>query len=190
MTDMSLRPSATNPGRTYKWYNSAVQEFGFGSHYTNFTIRFGPPYDSHNVNTNPPVFRSDVLLANCKEAHKDLCPFPSVPIIVSNHGTTTSDFVALAFIRKNAGPAPHPIKELASYKRLRDIKPGEERGVELDFTVGTFARANGRGDTVLYEGRYCLVLDAPEKERMCFGILGEVVLDIWPQPRSGDEEGV
>jgi beta-D-xylosidase 4 len=40
MTEMSLRPNETsgNPGRTYKWFDGAVQEFGFGLHYTSFSL--------------------------------------------------------------------------------------------------------------------------------------------------------
>ncbi|KAH7110551.1 glycoside hydrolase superfamily, partial [Dendryphion nanum] len=185
MTDMALRPSATNPGRTYKWYDSAVQEFGFGLHYTNFTIRFGAPYNTQISEIDPLVFNSTTLLADCKEPHKDLCSFPSFPITVKNNGNLTSDFVALSFVSTKVGPAPHPIKELASYKRLRNIKPGEERGVDLEFTFGAFARIDERGDMVLYSGTYCLILDVPEQRRTCFELLGEeVVFDRWPQPRG------
>lgn len=206
MTDMSLRPSATSPGRTYKWYDKAVQEFGFGLHYTNFTITFGPPYSnrttSARVKRNPPVFQGNLILAGCKEQHKELCAFPSFPIVVTNHGNITSDYIALAFVSTKQGPAPHPIKELASYKRLRDIKAGESRMASLDFTIGSFARVNERGDTVLYDGAYCLELDVKgvlkyegddwweanrPLEKLCFEILGgEQVLDTWPQPKAGN----
>lgn len=46
MTDMGLRPSSKSPGRTYKWYGTPVQEFGFGLHYTNFSVKFGAPYSN------------------------------------------------------------------------------------------------------------------------------------------------
>ena len=43
MTDMSSRPNQTlrNPVRTYKWFNGAVQEFGHGLHYTEFSLGVG-----------------------------------------------------------------------------------------------------------------------------------------------------
>ncbi|KAF2266121.1 beta-xylosidase [Lojkania enalia] len=187
MTDMSLRPNPKNPGRTYKWFDKPVQEFGFGLHYTNFTIEFGAPYSGNTVKRNPPVFQSNLILKDCKLPHKDLCSFPSFPIIVTNNGNVTSDFVALVFVTTKQGPAPHPIKELASYKRLRDIKPGEMRSEDLEFTLGSFARVNERGDTVLYDGAYCLVLDVPEQKRLCFEILGgDAVFDVWPQPVVGN----
>ncbi|KAF2878576.1 glycosyl hydrolase family 3 N terminal domain-containing protein [Massariosphaeria phaeospora] len=194
MTDMALRPSAQNPGRTYKWYNKAVQEFGFGLHYTNFTIRFGAPYDvrsSANRNANATTFHATSLLAECTEVHADLCPFPRIPIVVTNTGSTTSDFVALAFLTSTVGPAPHPIKELASYKRVRGIKPGEQREVELQMKWGDLARVNERGDTVLYGGRYCLGVDVPERVRLCFEVVGgeETVLDRWPQPQPKGGNG-
>jgi beta-D-xylosidase 4 len=185
MTDMSLRPSASNPGRTYKWYDNAVQEFGFGLHYTEFTIKFGAPYTNQTTKLGLPVFNSSSMLQNCTASHKDLCAFPTVPIIVTNTGTRTSDFVALAFITTAQGPAPQPIKELGSYKRVRDVRPGEERQVELEFSLDSFARVDESGNTVLYAGTYCLLLDVPEQARTCFEISGgDQVLDAWPQPKT------
>ncbi|KAF2105591.1 glycoside hydrolase superfamily [Lophiotrema nucula] len=186
MTDMSLRPSGTNPGRTYKWYNNAVQEFGFGLHYTKFKIEFGAPY-GNRTKRNPPVFQSNLLLEDCEETHRDLCHLLSMPIVITNKGNVTSDFVALAFTSTQQGPAPQPIKELASYKRVRNIRPGEARKETLDFTFGSFSRVNERGDTVLYDGAYCLGLDVPEQATLCFEILGgNQVLDVWPQPKPGN----
>jgi beta-D-xylosidase 4 len=189
MTDMGLRPSARNPGRTYKWYGSAVQEFGYGLHYTNFSIKFGAPYDavSQKMKRNPPVFQSNEILDACTEPHKENCAFPSLPIVVTNKGNVTSDFIALAFVSTKQGPAPQPIKELASYRRLRDIKPGEQRDADLEFTFKSFARVDEIGNTVLYDGAYCLSLDVPEQERLCFEILGGTrVLDVWPQPKGAN----
>lgn len=195
MTDMSLRSGSKNPGRTYKWFNGAVQEFGFGLHYTNFSVEFGAPSGSEQgqdgkMKRNPPVFQIDEILQDCKEPHLDLCPFPGLSITVSNTGTTTSDFIALVFITTKQGPAPHPRKELAAYKRLRDIKPGEQREVELELKVGDFARVDDRGNTVLYDGAYCLGVDVPERTRACFEVLGgDRVLDVWPQPGGGNGTG-
>ena len=182
MTDMSLRPSDKNPGRTYKWYSQAVQEFGFGLHYTNFTLRFDPRYANH-------TYPSTEFLASCVaySTRKDRCPFPYHVVQVKNNGNVTSDFVAQIFVTTTAGPRPYPIKELASYKRFANVQPGEERSVPMPFTVGNFARVNERGDTVLYEGKYCLVVDVPEQDKACFELTGgDVVLDLWPQPKTGN----
>ena len=181
MTDMSMRPNSKNPGRTYKWYSQAVQEFGFGLHYTNFTIRF----DSRYANVTYPS--TDVLASCSSTTRKDRCPFPSHVVQIKNNGNMTSDFVALAFMTTTAGPKPYPIKELVSYKRLSGIKPGEQRSVPLGFTVGNLARVNERGDTILYEGKYCLVLDVPEQNKVCFELTGgDAVLDVWPQPKASN----
>jgi len=186
MTDMSLRPSAKNPGRTYKWFSDAVQEFGFGLHYTNFSVKFGPPYGNiQDMKHNPPVFQIDEILKGCKETYLDLCPFPSFPVVVMNTGTVTSDFVLLGFLSTKQGPAPHPLKELAFYKRIRDIKGREMRNTELKLTLGDFSRVDESGNTVLFEGAYCLGLDVPEQARLCFEVLGgDRVLDVWPQPKG------
>jgi beta-D-xylosidase 4 len=181
LTNMNLRPSANSPGRTYKWYNNAVLPFGYGLHYANFTLSFAN--QQNTTRRNPPVYQSNLLLADCKLPYKDLCPFPSIPIRVKNTGNTTSDFVALAFMSTQQGPAPYPLKELVSYKRLRGVMPGEERVIELELTFGNFARVDDNGNTVLYSGAYCLGLDVPEQSKTCFEILGgDQVFDKWPQP--------
>jgi len=183
MTDMTLRPSSTNPGRTYKWYDQAVLPFGYGLHYSNFTVSFAGQQNATKQLRNPPVYQSNLLLADCKLPHKDLCPFPSIPITVKNTGKTTSDFVALAFVSTKQGPAPHPLKELVAYQRLRDLAPSETRKVDLELTFGNFARVDEQGNTALYSGAYCLSLDVPEQARFCFEILGgDEVFDKWPQP--------
>lgn len=187
MTDMSLRPSAKNPGRTYKWFKGAVQEFGFGLHYTNFTVKFAQDRNFARRAKRDTSFSQTIAtaLAECEATHKDLCPFPSVPVVVKNTGKTKSDFVAMAFVSTKAGPAPQPIKELASYKRLRDVGPGETREVDLEFKFGAFARVDESGNSVLYSGEYCLGLDVPEQARFCFDVPGEdVVFDKWPQPKA------
>jgi beta-D-xylosidase 4 len=188
MTDMSLRPSDDNPGRTYKWFQGAVQEFGFGLHYTNFTVRFGAPYGNSSITgagRKLHIFQADTLLGNCEQAHKDLCAFPPFPIVVKNTGTVKSDFVALGFLTTKEGPAPQPIKELAAYRRLRDIEPGETREVELEFTFGELARVDLSGNLVFHSGTYCLGLDVPQQASLCFEVLGEdTVFDKWPQPKS------
>lgn len=89
MTDISLRPSDKNPGRTYKWYNgSAIFKFGYGMHYTNFTANF-----TSGLQTSYSI--SD-LTYNCKSAWMDQFPFASVSVNVKNTGNTTSDYVTWA----------------------------------------------------------------------------------------------
>lgn len=186
MTDMTLRPSAKNPGRTYRWYDKAVQEFGFGLSYSKFSVKFG------NVER---AFEAD---AACDEEYKDLCAFAQkLPVMVTNTGNVTSDYVVLIFAKSDAGPAPRPDKSLVAYQRLRDVKPGEKREIKLEMSVGSFARVEDNGDTALYDGEYCLVWESrldgeAGEEKACVEIAegnteaGRKMVDKWPQPGGGN----
>lgn len=191
MTDMSLRPSATNPGRTYKFYNNSVLPFGYGLHYTNFTAKFSPSSLKPGGGNSSSARTMEIhnLVHGCSSAFPDLCPFPAdapISVEVTNAGPRTSDFVALVFASGEYGPSPYPIKELVGYKRMKGVKSKEVRSVEIDIKIGSLARVDEMGNTVLYPGRYSLLLDVPVKDRAEFVLTGEqVVLDRWPQPVNG-----
>ena len=174
MTDMNLRPAGSNPGRTYMWYPNAVQPFGYGLHYTTFS----PAVDS----SFPSTLSISDLIANCKETYIDKCALPSLPIFVKNTGNITSDYVALAFVStSNTGPTPRPIKQLATYGRLRDVAGGATAQAELKWTVANLARHDTKGNMVLYPGEYTLSLDQPALATFKLTLSGkEVVLDSWP----------
>lgn len=184
MTDMSLRPSETNPGRTYKWYDEAVLPFGFGLHYTTFKPSFGS--DAFAEKT----YDISELLSTCEERYLDLCPFKTVDISIKNTGNITSDFVALAFLSGEYGPAPHPIKELAAYTRVKEVKEGEEKKANLSLKLGDLARVDERGNTILYPGTYKFLLDVPTQDTVSFELTGEEkVLIEFPQPPEDLGEG-
>ena len=183
---MSLRPnpSANHPGRTYRWYPTPVLPFGYGLHYTRFTASLGTPVSTNNGS----------LLA-CNEPYPDLCPFADVPVTVTNTGNVTSDYVALLFVKGEYGPAPYPLKTLVGYTRLRGIRPGRTERAEIKLTVGSLARVDLSGNTVLYPGRYKLVLDvdgdhddgtgggSDGRREKSFDLAGEeTILDRFPQP--------
>ncbi|KAI1657718.1 glycoside hydrolase family 3 protein [Daldinia decipiens] len=184
MTDMSLRPSETNPGRTYKWYDEAVLPFGFGLHYTTFEPSFASDAfagKAYNINE---------LLAACSAKYLDLCPFETVGISVKNTGNVTSDFVALAFLSGEYGPAPYPIKELAAYTRVKGVEPGEAKEAKLGLTLGDLARVDERGNTILYPGTYNFLLDVPTQATTYFELTGDPkVLIEFPQPPADLGEG-
>jgi beta-D-xylosidase 4 len=174
MTDMNLRPSGSNPGRTYRWFPSAVQAFGTGLHYTTFKPAFG------SFNTTLSI---QDLLAGCSQKYPDTCPLPALPVQVQNTGNRTSDFVALAFVAAEVGPKPYPIKTLATYGRLRDIKAGATATAALSWTIGHLARHDTNGNTVIYPGTYTLLLDQPTQTTLKINLTGnETVLDNWPAP--------
>jgi beta-D-xylosidase 4 len=90
--------------------------------------------------------------------------------------------VVLAFLKGEYGPKPYPIKTLASYARVRGVKAGEEKGVELKWNLGDVARHDEKGNTVLYPGKYEVLVDEPTRRKVEFELVGEeVVLDVWPQ---------
>jgi len=173
MTDMNLRPSGSNPGRTYMWYPNAVQPFGYGLHYTTFEPSFG---------TFSETLAIADLTAGCKEQYLDKCPLPGLPIRVKNTGNATSDYVALAFVSTtDAGPTPRPIKQLATYGRLRDIALGATAETTLKWTLANLARHDAKGNMILYPGTYSLTLDQPTLATFKLTLTGTAVtLDNWP----------
>lgn len=182
MTDMNLRPSPgssngsiSNPGRTYRWYSTPVQPFGYGLHYTSFKASF---------NKYKPSLSIQDLVAKCSNEFPDTCALPPLSINVANTGNrTTSDFVALAFIKSTNGPKPYPLKTLTAYRRVRDVAPGKTAKAKLEWTLGNLARHDEEGNTVLYPGDYQILLDEPVQATLDFTLTGsEAVLDKWPTP--------
>jgi beta-D-xylosidase 4 len=180
MTDMALRPGPRNPGRTYKWYNgTAVFEFGSGLHYTNFSASVTSDLGTYDIS-------SLIKACNLNEAkYLDRCAFTSssVDVEVKNTGSLASDYVTLAYISGDFGPAPYPKKSLIAYQRLFDIAPGASSTAKLNTTLGSLARVDEMGNKVLYPGEYKLLIDNQPLAEVSFKLTGEKkVLDLWPQP--------
>jgi xylan 1,4-beta-xylosidase len=180
MTDMSLRPSPTNPGRTYKWYTGMpVFEFGYGLHYTNFSLSWTEP--------PPSTFAISDLLSQANSsgvAHTDLAPLFTFSVDVKNTGGVASDYVTLLFMNTTAGPAPAPLKQLVSYKRVKGVTPGQTHTADLPVTLGWVARVDENGDSALYPGNYTVWVDTTEEIIHMFELTGEKTqISSWPQPR-------
>jgi len=156
MTDMSLRPNAVNPGRTYKWYTGKpVVEFGHGLHFTTFQFSWG----------KRPVVQYDIqqlVHTARRENPLDVATFDTFYINIENTGKVISDYVALLFLSGDGGPIPRPIKSLISFARTHGIEPSSSSTVELKVTLGSVARADERGDLWLFSGSYRIVLDVGE----------------------------
>jgi beta-D-xylosidase 4 len=177
MLDMNLRPGGNSPGRTYRWYEKAVQAFGFGLHYTTFAANFS--------STQGLTYNVQDVLSNCTKEFTDLCDVPALQVAVTNKGNRTSDFVALTFVKGKAGPKPYPLKTLVSYARLRGIVGSQTKTAALPLTLGNLARVDESGNTVVYPGEYTLMLDEPVQAEIKLTITGnQTVLDKWPQPPS------
>jgi beta-D-xylosidase 4 len=180
MTDMNLRPNATsgNPGRTYKWYDDAVVPFGFGLHYTNFSVSAGAGSGngSYDIST---------LISSCDRsahAYVDLCPFDSFNVTVSNTGSVKSDFVTLGFISGHYGPQPYPLKQLVAYQRLFNVSAGASATATLNLTLASLARYDDDGNMILFPGDYGLLVDVPTQATVNFTLTGsQATLDQWPQ---------
>ncbi|KAL0059125.1 hypothetical protein AAF712_014144 [Marasmius tenuissimus] len=179
-TDMSLRPSSSSVGRTYKWYTGeAVYEYGFGLHYTTFDLAWaggrGSPGRSYNIQD---------LVAGAKSSvsHVDLGMLDTFEVEVKNTGKIQSDYVALLFSRTTAGPSPAPLKELVSYTRLKGLESGQSATAELRVTLGSIARTDKEGNRVLYPGRYELMLDMDGKVMKMITLIGsKEKLIAWPK---------
>jgi beta-D-xylosidase 4 len=174
MTDMALRPSETSPGRTYRWYPTAVAPYGFGLHYTTFKARFRHGHVTINI--------QDVL-RKCDAQYPDTCPLPPLEIDITNTGKRASDFVSLVFIKGEVGPKPYPLKTLVTYGRSKNIAPGHKRSVKLAWTLESVSRREKSGDLVIQPGTYTLLLDEPAQAKVItVKVVGKrAVLDKWPQ---------
>ncbi|GJJ07765.1 hypothetical protein Clacol_001970 [Clathrus columnatus] len=174
MTDMSLRPSATSPGRTYKWYNgTAIYEFGHGLHYTTFkpSWRSGPS-KSYDI----------ASLVKKASTPTDLATFDTFTIDIQNTGHVTSDYVALLFISGNGGPTPHPNKQLVAFTRLHNINGQKKSTASLPVTLGSIARTDENGNLWIYPGTYTLTLDTPGTLSASFKLEGNAVqISSFPQ---------
>jgi beta-D-xylosidase 4 len=184
MTDMSLRPNndTGNPGRTYKWYDAAVLPFGYGLHYTNFSLSVASPaQSSYDISS---------LITGCQNTSSsspyiDLCAFESFNVTVSNTGSVASDFVTLGFITGAVGPPPYPIKSLVAYDRLFNVSAGTSATATLNLTLASLARHDEDGNMILYPGDYALLVDVPTQAVVNFTLTGaQAVLDQWPQRPS------
>lgn len=158
------------------WYeDEPVFEFGYGMHYTNFTA---------TVHSNASATYSIASLTDgCDETYLDRCAFNAFDVEVANTGSVTSDYVTLGFLAGTHGPAPNPRKRLVAYQRLHNVTAGSSQTASLNLTLGSLARVDDHGNTVLYPGDYALLVDLQPLSVFNFTLTGEpVMLDLWPQP--------
>ncbi|KAJ7769325.1 beta-xylosidase [Mycena metata] len=181
MTDMTLRPSSSNPGRTYKWYTGTpTYEFGTGLSYTTFALSFaGTPKASYDI---------QALVAAAGNAMPlDRAAFDTFEVAVQNRGQVVSDFVTLLFVNTTAGPAPFPNKELVAYARAKGVGvgPGSTTTVQLAVTLGSIARTDENGNAWLYPGDYTLLVDVPTAITHNFQLTGnQAQITHWPGDSS------
>ncbi|WDK19699.1 glycosyl hydrolase family 3 N terminal domain-containing protein [Colletotrichum graminicola] len=191
-TDMNLRPGPGNSGlgRTYMWYNGdAVVPYGFGLHYTTFDAKLKARQASALIKTEEvsSLLSNDYVSGTLVWQQILTKPVVSVLITVSNTGNVASDYVALLFLRSNAGPTPQPTKTLAGYHRFRNIQPGDRSEREVSITIERLVRVDELGNRVLHPGSYELFVDLDEKSTHKFKVGGpSVIVEEFPQPRDRD----
>ncbi|CAF1570446.1 unnamed protein product, partial [Didymodactylos carnosus] len=112
MTDMSMRSSPINPGRTYKFYiGQPVYEFGYGLSYTTFKYEWCDSASSS-------IFNIEHLMTN---HYDDRFIIQTYRVNVTNTGTRDGDDVVLAYLKpelkliKNVQP---PLKQLFGFTRI------------------------------------------------------------------------
>ncbi len=152
MFDMQMRPSLTNPGRTYKFYTGqAVYEFGTGLSYTTFAY-------SWSNDSSITSYSIGSLLKHTSDERRVLVHLYRVN--VTNTGSMAGDDVVLAFITPPKtslkDPTP-PIKQLFGFERVHlNVQQTAEVFFPLDISaLLTVARD---GSKWLQPGHYQIII--------------------------------
>ncbi|ELR20723.1 betaxylosidase [Acanthamoeba castellanii str. Neff] len=137
LTNMSMRASGNNPGRTYRYYTgpAPLWEFGFGLSYTTFKTEW--------LSTPQP--------SALKSYARDEAV--SFRVRVTNVGPVAGDEVVLAFVtRDNADRGP--LKQLFAFERVH-LNPGESKEIFFNTGPDTLAVAtDGAMEKVVHPGIY------------------------------------
>lgn len=152
MTDMSMRPSASNPGRTYKFYTGQpVFEFGFGLSYTTFS------YQWYNGSESLSYSIESIIKKNPNRINSRLQSFR---INVTNVGSMDGDDAVLAYIIPPQvlidGQTP-PIKQLFGFERIH-LSVNETKQVFFPFDVQTLFTIARDGSKWLHPGQYRIAI--------------------------------
>ncbi len=152
MFDMQMRPSAVNPGRTYKFYTGqAVYEFGTGLSYTTFAYS----WINDSLISSYSIRR---LLTNLHEERNILVDLFRVN--VTNTGSMAGDDVVLAFISPPKislkDPTP-PIKQLFGFERVH-LNVNETVQVFFPLYVNALLTVARDGSKWLEPGVYQIII--------------------------------
>ncbi|CAM4929077.1 unnamed protein product [Rotaria socialis] len=152
MTDMQMRPSATNPGRTYKFYTGqAVYDFGAGLSYTTFVYSWSDQLTSFS-------YSIDLLMKDNYDEKHVLTVL--LQVNVTNTGAVAGDDVVLAYILppqlKRNGQTP-PIKQLFGFKRIH-LNVNETGQVFFPLEIGAILTVAHDGSKWLHPGIYHILI--------------------------------
>jgi beta-D-xylosidase 4 len=148
MLDMQMRPSSTNPGRTYKFYTGeAVFPFGYGLSYTTFHYSW---YDDSTIS----LYSIQSLLTNNYNEKQVLIHLFRVN--VTNTGEMQGDDVVLAFItppNPSSNGQISPIKQLFGFERVH-LNVNETREVFFPLNMHSLLTITHDGSKWLEPGNY------------------------------------
>ncbi|CEM00660.1 unnamed protein product [Vitrella brassicaformis CCMP3155] len=212
MFDMTMRPSPTNPGRTYKFYKdikSVVAPFGYGLSYTTFSYHFIGA--ATGLSSHPPS--ANALQPSLSLSTRQLCPHSPcshgslvddaqtgvwMAVTVTNTGEVASDTSVLAFLKPGSAQGEGvsaPISQLVGFERTGVMQPGEKRTVMVFGARELFALVRGGGERWLLPGSgvvtigghaYSGVSEWDDNKDGEGGSNGEVVAHV-PLSITGDE---
>lgn len=169
--------STGNPGRTYMWYPTPVIPFGYGLHYTNFTLEFDQvPCSTYDIST---------LLESAEDIVEKTAFFEVTAKVTNDGGPSKaiSDFAGLLFISGDAGPQPAPLKTLVAYDRAHNVSVGETQTLLFPLTLSSLARTEPNGSSTIYPGTYTLILGVEDARTFNFTLTGDVtVIEAVPLP--------
>ena len=152
MFDMEMRPSPTNPGRTYKFYTGQpVFEFGFGLSYTTFN------YSWSNQSTTSIMSIESIIRTNDEENKLRMV---SYRVNVTNTGSILGDDVVLAYITPPStsfhDPSP-PLKRLFGFQRVR-LDVGQTTQVVFPLVPQSLLTVGRDGSKWLEPGAYRIII--------------------------------
>jgi beta-D-xylosidase 4 len=151
MFDMQMRPSPTNPGRTYKFYTGkAVYEFGYGLSYTTF-----------NYTWNNDTFISSYSIQSLMKNNDkdDRLVIALVRVNVTNTGDMDGDDVVLAYVTlpNSVEGEIVPFKELFGFERVH-LAINETKEVFFSFTVEAALTVAQDASRWLHPGMYHITI--------------------------------
>ena len=152
MFDMQMRPSPTNPGRTYKFYTGQpVFEFGYGLSYTTFN------YTWYNDSTASTISIQSLMKI---KSNQDKVFLHIYRVNVTNTGSVLGDDVVLAYVtppqQSLHDPSP-PIKKLFGFERVR-LDVGQTAQVFFPLNSDSLLTTGQDGSKWLEPGAYRIIV--------------------------------
>jgi hypothetical protein len=152
MFDMQMRPSPTNPGRTYKFYTGQpVFEFGSGLSYTTFN------YTWYNESSSSVISIKNIMKNNDPEKKLVMV---SYRVNVTNTGSVLGDDVVLAYVTpptKSLNDPSPPIKRLFGFERVC-LDVGQTTQIFLPLNTDSLLTVGRDGSKWLEPGAYRILI--------------------------------